>query len=207
MSMYGSIHTHFESRYDTGNDLADMCKEFQKAGCKKVAVTEHGAFSSFEDLRDIAAKMEDFEIIPGVEGYFERNAAHMVLVAKNYEGYLSLCRIITEAYQSMKGEKPIITLDNLRRNVSKGNLFCTTACIAGLFGHSLGLSRADAQKKIEKLKAELARENFSDIAALEEEYQRLSDLSKQKTTQKRKNAEKAWNRCDHCGWLSERTVL
>jgi len=192
MSMYGSIHTHFESRYDTGNDLADMCKEFQKAGCKKVAVTEHGAFSSFEDLRDISAKMEDFEIIPGIEGYFERNSAHMVLVAKNYEGYLSLCRIITESNQHMKGEKAIITLDNLRQNVSKGNLICTTACIAGLFGHSLGLSRANAEEDVIEIETELQKNDFNTIAALEEEYQKNLELSKQKTVQKRKNAEKAF---------------
>jgi len=93
MSMYGSIHTHFESRYDTANDLETMCKNFIAQGAKKIAVTEHGVFSSYEDLKDIVQKLKnkhkeqnpeapalDFDIIPGVEGYFEDTRSHLILI-------------------------------------------------------------------------------------------------------------------------------
>lgn len=56
--MYGSIHTHFESQYDTGNDKNSMLANFIASGARRVAVTEHGVFSSYEDLRDTVGKMK-----------------------------------------------------------------------------------------------------------------------------------------------------
>ena len=190
--MYGSIHTHFESKHDTANDLLSMCEEFKRLGCKKVAVTEHGVFSSYEDLRDLTDKMEDFEIIPGVEGYFGDEAAHIVLIAKNYQGYLSLCRIITDSNRNYIGEKPIITLENLQKNVSKGDVFCTTACIAGVFGRSLGLDRYNIFEKMKALEDIVLDSGYEKALELQEEQDTLTKLAKQKLVGARKNAEKAF---------------
>ena len=252
MSMYGSIHTHFESRFDTGNDLEHMVLRFVENGAKKVAVTEHGVFTSFEDLNDIVntmkkkckalAKMassngielpdtgdadvksvarvlnwhspdvsedefasvrtrprelaslirtvQEFSVIPGVEGYFGENNAHLILIAKDYEGYQSLCRIITESNESLKnGSKhETITLENLKRNVAKGHVICTSACIGGPFGHIFGLKKEDLREKIDKLERELEESGYLDKKRVIEAYEMIKADAKAAHVTKKEEA-------------------
>lgn len=230
---YGSIHTHFESRFDTANNLEDMCKEFVSSGFKKVAVTEHGVFSSYEDLKKIAQEKElPLSIIPGVEGYFlesiqptirqslseqkqdtetneqdaeeaisdyenedsdlSQKGRHIVLFAKDYEGYLSLCRIITESNRNVVGSTPIITLENLQKNVSKGHIVCTTACIGGLFGPLMGLEEYNLHEQKERLEKEIAESNYYEIKKLDDYFLELKKTAERSLVQKKKNAEKAY---------------
>lgn len=157
--MYGSTHTHFESMKDTANNLENMCKNFIKLGAKKVAVTEHGVMSSYEDIKDAinhinqnakkkGEPISDFEVIPGCEVYF--GDAHLILIAKNYQGYYDLCKIITEANRNIKNGKPTVTSDILKQYVTKGDMICTSACIAGPFGRLMGLNEANAKEKLHK---------------------------------------------------------
>ena len=115
MLLYGSTHTHFDSFGDTGNKLPEMIDEFVKAGAKRVAVTEHGDMTSFEELKDICAKKTDEEkhrlidVIPGTEGYFnttkddaliaegKEDKDHLILIAKDETGYRYLSNIVTQA--------------------------------------------------------------------------------------------------------------
>ena len=198
--MYGSIHTHFESQYDTGNNKKQMVKNFIASGAKKVAVTEHGVFSSYEDLKDIADSIKkeakeagqqipEIEIVPGIEGYFEEEASHLILVAKDYEGYLSLCKIISESNSNIVKNKPIITLDNLKRNVKKGHLICTSACIAGPFGRTFGLERMDLEEKIAKLDADLSESGFREYSDFVSEYDAKKTLAKQISPTKKEIAD------------------
>lgn len=187
--MFGSIHTHFESRYDTANDMKKMCENFIKKGAKKVAVTEHGVFSSYEDLRDIVKKIKgkakengediDFEIIPGIEGYFGDNHAHLILIAKDYEGYLSLCKIISQANENIdKKGNPIITIENLQKNVKKGHLIATSACIAGPFGRLFALDKLNLEQKIQAAEAKLENTNYEQTIQFIEQYEEQLALSK-----------------------------
>lgn len=187
--LYGSIHTHFESQYDTGNDKKEMVANFIKSGAKKVAVTEHGVFSSYEDLKDIVAEMKadaekngdvppDFDIIPGVEGYFGEKASHIILIAKDYEGYLSLCKIISESNKNIIKNKPIITLENLQDNVNKGHILCTSACIAGPFGRILGLEQSNLEEKIAELDADLTNSGYRELAAFVLKYEETKKRAK-----------------------------
>lgn len=173
--MYGSIHTHFEDWFDTANDTASMIKNFAKLGCKKIAITGHGSMFSYEDAKEVISELKapadedhpnrdpipsDVEIVPGVEVYFTDEAKHMVLIAKDYEGYQCLCKVITESSHNSKNSKnsseddeyltPIVTLDNLRRNIKKGKVVATSACVGGVFCHDLGLIDYKLKEKIEK---------------------------------------------------------
>ena len=168
MSMYGSIHSHFEDNYDATTDMKTAVMNYYKAGCKKVAATGHGIFSQFEDLKDIEKELKkadknfDLEIIPGIEGYFGENAAHMILIAKDYEGYVSLSHIISDSAYHVEGSKPIITLENLKENVKKGHIVCTSACIAGIFGNDMGLTVKNLEQSIEETKKKI-NGNYSEI--------------------------------------------
>ena len=263
MSMYGSTHTHFESRYDTANDLQDMVSHFIASGARKVAVTEHGVFSSYEDLRDVVKDVhkktesmeafakekgfnvneisytgeenideclkinwhndkisdkereifekmleespatfarlfniaKEFDVIPGVEGYFGEKKAHLILIAKDYEGYLSLCKIISQSNEYMrdnKSDRAIITAENLKENVSKGHVFCTSACVAGPFGRLMGLETANLDAKIENLTSQLQSVGYFESSQIIRDYeQAVADNKACKVTKKeRQQAEK-----------------
>ncbi len=181
MSMYGSIHSHFEDNFDATTNMDLAINSYIKEGCKKVAATGHGIFTQFEDLRDIVnnkkdainnynkkAKEEgkqerpalDFEIIPGIEAYFGDNKAHMILIAKDYEGYVSLSRAISDsAFNTNEKDQPIMTVDILKKNIAKGHVICTSACIAGVFGQSLGLDESNLTKKYEKALSNITAED------------------------------------------------
>lgn len=183
MSFYGSIHSHFEDNYDAVTDLKTAVKNYMDAGAVKVAATGHGVFSQFEDLQDIVKSIKDkikaemkdkeergvliseterkeydrklsFEIIPGIEGYFGEHADHIILIAKDYAGYQSLSRIISQSAQDIdtKG-RHIITMENLKENVEKGHIYCTSACAGGIFAQKLGGKEhtlMDKQERIQK---------------------------------------------------------
>lgn len=55
---------------------------------------------------------------------------HLILLAKNNEGYINLMQLVSEAAVSGFYYKPRVTLDNLRRH-AKG-VICTSACLAGI---------------------------------------------------------------------------
>ncbi len=184
MSMYGSIHSHFEDNFDATTDMELAIDSYIKEGCKKVAATGHGVFTEFEDLKDIVdhkneaiekynkkakengeplKELVDFEIIPGIEAYFGENKAHMILVAKDYEGYVSLSRTISDSAFNYSEEKkvPIIDLEILKKNIAKGHVICTSACIAGPFARPLGLTEHDLRTKIENKKKKITAEELT----------------------------------------------
>ena len=164
--MYGSIHTHFEDMFDTANNLPEMVKNFASVGAKKVALTGHGNMFAYEDLKACVKELKekgevptDFEIIPGVEIYFGNKARHMVLVAKDYEGYSQLCRVISESASNRQiasehggGEydAPIVTLDNLKENITGGHVYATSACVGGVLGAGLGLEEEKLERNLTK---------------------------------------------------------
>lgn len=191
-NMYGSIHTHFEDWFDTANDKKKMILEFANQGAKRVVLTGHGNMFALEDLKEIVKSLKDdgaidpdFEVVPGVEIYFSDEARHMILIAKNYEGYLELCRVINESATNSKVSKgsasedneyltPIVTLENLQRNITKGNVFATSACINGVFGQDLGLRESKLERAYNSAK-ESKRKRLSKVSFSEEELKKAQE--------------------------------
>ena len=232
--MFGSIHTHFEDLYDTANDLTEMVKKFASLGAKRVALTGHGSMFAYEDLKDIVNKLkkknlipQDFEIVPGCEIYFTDNARHMVLIAKNYDGYQDLCKVIAESAKNVrelgnanevknvedkeenegkfKMDTPLVSMNNLRDNVRKGNLFVSTACIGGVFGYDLGLVESKIRTPYERsvLKRDemalaLESEEYLNYAAIVEEWneKKADPANKKPTKAETTKAEKMMNKGD-----------
>lgn len=175
------MHNHFESDKDTANgNLRDMLLSFAAIGRTKVAVTDHGVMSAYEDAKDMLVHLQSgelsageseipdgwrdvlsgMEIIPGVEGYLELQPAmtgHLLLIAKDYTGYQSLCRIVSASAENYAG-KPVMTVPMLRKYVAKGHLAATSACIAGIFGMRLGLYEDHVWEKLSRQMRELEHE-------------------------------------------------
>lgn len=191
--MYGSTHTHFESLYDTANNLEDMLKSFASLGAKKVAVTEHGEFTSFEDLKDIAADM-DIKVIPGVEGYLGENKEHLILIAKNAEGYRELSNIISDSNVNHNDKnQPIMTMEMLKKHITPGNVICTSACIQGPFGKIFVDDMAEKERLKQRYLNRLAKYEGSkdEILAMEEEYASLNEKARKALSAEDKASYKA----------------
>lgn len=212
--MYGSTHTHFEDLFDTGNDKKNMVLLFHSLGAKKVALTGHGSMFAYEDLKEIVAHFKetkeidgDFEVIPGVEVYFEsgekengdKKIGHMVLVAKDYEGYRQLCKVITDAAKNTKASRssieeqeyltPIVTLENLKKNIAEpGHVYATSACVGGVFAGDLGGDEIYRYKKNMDKKTDAVKdmeEEYNEASAFLEEWDyRTADKSIKKLTKK-----------------------
>ena len=79
---------------------------------------------------------------------------HMILLARNEEGYINLMQTVSEAAVQGFYYKPRVTLDNLRRH-AKG-LIATSACIAGIIPKCI--DRGELDKALEW--AETFRDTF-----------------------------------------------
>ncbi len=264
--MYGSIHSHAEDMFDTGNDLKEWMLNFMRRGAKKVALTGHGSMFAYEDLKSILKEMKKvengkselppdypFEIIPGVEIYFSGNdeseedkmvidedvpeeevpeeeastetdekkpetaekkkdirARHMVLIARNYEGYKDLCRVVSDASRNTKATRgnssedseyltPLVTMDNLKKNIRKGNVVATSACVGGVFAVDLGMIehnlKENLNKEINKAGGEKFFKKYDEDKKLYEEYvaRRNDGLLKPKAND-RKKAQKEYEK-------------
>ncbi len=177
------VFTEYESAIELVNAAKAWAKEARESIPKGMQITEDVENQASELLRNgridiyghaapedvsrapgvyaaIVKRIEDFEIIPGVEAYFGERKKHMILIAKNNEGYVDLSRVISasadyaKAHEGKEINDAIVTLENLRENVRRGNIICTTACINGVFGNET-LSSINTQKKIDELVKEL----------------------------------------------------
>lgn len=205
-----SIHSHFEV-LDTANalpnpghknipDLLRALKAYKDAGYTHVAVTEHGSFCSYEDLRALS-KEAGITIIPAIEGYvqtegFRGNAddplyqsSHVILIAKDEAGYRSLVKIINHSEYNTSKMRMEIPLRVLREDTEKGHLICSSACVAGILGVPL-IAESRRQESYEKAAETLEKFNYLPLLQKKEEEERLKQTARQTYKQKKKNAEK-----------------
>ena len=138
------VHLHLHSEYSLLDGLAritkgkkspllDTCKELGMPGC---ALTDHGnMFGAYTFYK--SANARNLKPIIGCEFYTcddmkstssaERN--HLVLIAKNNEGYKNLVKMDSLAYIDGYYYKPRIDLDLLEKH-SEG-VICLSACLSG----------------------------------------------------------------------------
>lgn len=135
------------------------------------------------------AMVEQFNVVPGVEAYFGDEKSHMILIAKDYEGYQSISRIITQSNLNYHNDAPITTLENLQQNVSKGHVLCTSACISGL-GLRLSLNKFNLETKVHDLEQRLEDAGYQEALDFLEERNELKKIKKP-TKAARQAAERA----------------
>jgi len=134
------VHLHVHTEYSLLDgclrieNMLDRCKEL---GMKAVAVTDHGnMFAAYHFY--LAAKDRGIKAILGCEFYMckdlynkqgKTDMFHLVLLAKDDDGYHSLCKLNSVAFVDGYYYKPRIDM-KLLRQYSKG-LVCLSACLAG----------------------------------------------------------------------------
>jgi DNA polymerase-3 subunit alpha len=138
------IHLHTHSIYSVRDALAspdEMVAKAAEYGMQAIALTDHGSMAGLPRFVE-AAKVHNIKPILGCEFYMVDNLEqlntrpyHIVLLAKNHEGYNNLVKLNNLAHLQGFYYKPRITYDWLKEH-SKG-LVCLTACLRGVVGADL----------------------------------------------------------------------
>jgi DNA polymerase-3 subunit alpha len=133
------VHLHSHSDYSTLDGMCkipDLVKRANEYGMKSLALSDHGTLAGVLEFYQ-SAKSEGIKPIIGCEVYCvpdmsvkkDRTMYHLVLLAKDEQGYHNLIKISSEGYLKGFYHKPRVDLDLISK-YSKG-LIAMTACIAG----------------------------------------------------------------------------
>jgi len=154
------VHLHVHTEYSLLDGLSRIKKLFthiKENGMDSVAITDHGSMYGAIEFYKEAQKQEVKPII-GMEGYItdvpigddERKSKsknfHILLLAKNEEGYKNLMALTSTAHLKGYYYRPRFDSEILKKH-SKG-LICTSACPQGELGQALIQDDMKAAKKV-----------------------------------------------------------
>lgn len=144
------LHRHDEySTFDGFGKPSELAKLAKELGYESLCTTNHGNTNGLVQTYK-ACKNEGIKAILGVEGYFlpkykeKTRGYHLILIAKNLEGYHNLNEIQYEG-EKQKYYSPIWDFKLLRK-YHKG-LICTTACVAGYLAQCIRADKIDMAEK------------------------------------------------------------
>ena len=173
------LHLHTEySLLDGASRIKDIVKKAKANNLPALAITDHGVmYGALELYRE--AKNEGIKPIVGCEIYIvngdytdksTRNPLyHLILLAKNDEGYINLSKIVSESILKGFYYKPRINKDFLKKH-SKG-LIALTACLGGEVPNTLIRNKYEDAREIAQFYQSLYGEDFY----LEVQDHRLSE--------------------------------
>ena len=151
------LHRHDEySTFDGYGKATDLARLAKKLGYKSLCTTNHGNTNGLIQTYQ-ACKVEELKPILGVEGYClpkrkpQTRGYHLILIAKDLEGYGNMNRIQYEG-DKQKYYNPIWDLGLLKK-YHKG-LICTTACVASYSSQAIIHDKPEkAERFIEALES------------------------------------------------------
>ena len=156
------------------SELAVLAKEL---GYESLCTTNHGNTNGLIQTYK-ACKAEGIKAILGCEGYFlpkwkeKTRGYHLILIAKNIEGYKNLNRIQFEG-EKQKYYNPIWDFSLLEKYHE--GLICTTACVAGYLSQCILKDEKDkAIKFLKKMKS-----IFGDDFYIEIQPYKIDDIGTQ----------------------------
>ncbi len=150
----GILHVHSDhSLFDGAQTVEEICQRAKEIGEYSVPLTAHGTLSGIDSFM-AAGKKYGLNPIPGVEAYLE-DQSHLLLVAKNYDGFMAISRAMKDANGNLKRmanniERPLMT-DAILEKHFKGNnnVIATSACVNGPLGKIL-MHNTNVRKEIQK---------------------------------------------------------
>lgn len=171
MKNYVSLHNH--DTFSVKDGLYKPIKYLEKVkemGGEAFAQTNHGTLAGVFDFFN-ACKYMKIKPIIGAEFYFvddkttKDKPSHIILLAKNYEGYKSLLK--AQYYSNKNGfyYKPRIDWSNLGE--MSGNVVVMSACSSGIIAKPLlNGNIKKAEENIEKLKYIFGKDFYFEYIAL-----------------------------------------
>jgi DNA polymerase-3 subunit alpha len=174
------IHLHNHSHYslqDGACTVESLVLAAKKNNMHAVALTDHGVMYGIAEFYR-TAKREGIKPIIGMEAYivkegsrFDRKGLeetggkkktkpynHLILLAKNKQGYKNLSKLSTLGYTEGFYYKPRIDLELLKQY--KEGLICSTACAGGIVSVHLKNNDYDKAKQVAKTYKEIFGDDF-----------------------------------------------
>ena len=147
MSEFVHLHIHSEfSLLDGANRIKDLPVRAKELGMKAMAITDHGVMYGAIDFYK-ACKKEGIKPIIGCEVYvaprsrlnkepnIDNRYNHLILLAKNQQGYQNLSKLVSIGFTEGYYYKPRIDLEVLEKYHE--GLICLSACLAGAVNQAL----------------------------------------------------------------------
>ena len=143
------VHLHIHSEYsllDGANRIKDLPARAKELGMDAIALTDHGVMYGVIDFYK-ACKKEEIKPIIGCEVYvsprsrldkepgIDNKNYHLILLAKNNQGYKNLSKLVSLGFIDGYYYKPRIDHEILEK-YSEG-LICLSACLAGEVNQAL----------------------------------------------------------------------
>lgn len=143
------VHLHVHSEYsllDGANRIKDLPVRAKELGMNAIALTDHGVMYGVIDFYK-ACKKEGIKPIIGCEVYvaprtrFDKDPKldnqyyHLILLAKNNEGYKNLSKLVSLGFTEGFYYKPRIDLEILEKYHE--GLICCSACLGGSLATAL----------------------------------------------------------------------
>ena len=144
------VHTHY-SILDGQSKVANLVNKAVENGMKGMAITDHGVMYGIKEFADCCAKVNKsrkkeglppFKPIFGCEMYVARHAKtdkvkehgdnggyHLIVLAKNYNGYKNLIKLVSRAWVDGYYYRPRTDRADLEKYHE--DLIVCSACIAG----------------------------------------------------------------------------
>ena len=139
------VHLHVHTQYsilDGQSSIFDLFERAKALGMPALAITDHGNMYGVKEFLKIAKKYPEVKPIIGCEIYVtkhydhklkdkdHRGYYHLILLAKNYNGYRNLMKIVSTGHIEGKYyDKPRVSHEIVEKYSQ--DLICCSACIAG----------------------------------------------------------------------------
>ena len=145
------VHLHIHSEFsllDGANRIKDIPVRAKELGMDSIAITDHGVMYGVIDFYK-ACKKEGIKPIIGCEVYVAQRGRtrhdkepgidnkynHLILLAKNMQGYRNLSKLVSIGFTDGYYYKPRIDYEVLEKY--KEGLICLSACLAGAVNQEL----------------------------------------------------------------------
>ncbi|UWD49451.1 DNA polymerase III subunit alpha [Clostridioides difficile] len=153
---FAHLHVHTEySLLDGFSRVKKLIKRAKELNMSSIAITDHGCMFGVIDFYKTAIE-EGIKPIIGCEVYtaarglrdkdpnYDKYQGHLVLLAKNMEGYKNLIKIVSTSYVEGFYYKPRVDMEELRKHCD--GIIALSACLAG------DVARALMNRNYEKAK-------------------------------------------------------
>ena len=134
------VHLHVHTQYsilDGQSSIDNLFNRAEELGMPGLAITDHGNMYGVKEFFKFAKKHPSVKPIIGCEIYVskgdhrvkEKGYYHLILLAKNYEGYKNLVKIVSTAHIEGMYYRPRVSHEILEKYHE--GLICSSACMAG----------------------------------------------------------------------------
>ena len=134
------VHLHVHTQYsilDGQSSIDNLFSRAEELGMPGLAITDHGNMYGVKEFFKVAKKHPGVKPVIGCEIYVskgdhrvkEKGYYHLILLAKNYNGYKNLVKIVSTAHIEGMYYRPRVSHEVLEKYHE--DLICSSACMAG----------------------------------------------------------------------------